>query len=520
MSRAPLVGEKLLDTLKQYVSLTSSRDKTIPVMAPFDGKTICNIPIGSKEDVEATVRSAQIAQKRWCRVPVKERAQIFLKFHDLIFEQKEEILDLLQLETGKARKNAFEELADVAVVSRYYSVRAEKFLRPKRRKGALPIFTVTHEQYHPIGVVGIIAPWNYPLTLAITDAIPALLAGNSVVLKPASITPLSALCIARLLQKAGLPENLFNVIPGSGAEVGTALINYSDYMLFTGSTQTGKTVSQKAGARLINQSMELGGKNPMLVLPDVNINKAVDGAIRGCFANTGQLCISIERIYVHESIYNKFLSAFARRTRAIKIGAAYDYNYDMGSLISEDQLNSVINHVEDAISKEAVVVTGGRPRPDIGPYFYEPTILTGVTDEMTIFDEETFGPVVSVYPFKNLSEAIDRANDTNYGLNASIWIKNAAQGFDIARQIKAGTVNINEAYAATWGSVDAPIGGFKESGVGRRHGRQGFYKFTECQTVSVQRVLPIGAPRGVSEKMWANLLTCALGIMKRLPGLR
>jgi len=520
MSTPPLVTEQLIDSLKKYIQLSGPKDKSIKVEAPFDGSKICDIPSGTKEDVEVITRKAALAQKKWRRLPAKERAQIFLRFHDLIFKNQNEILDLTQYETGKARKSAFEEVADVAVVSRYYSIRAEKWLRPIRRKGALPILTLTWEQYHPVGVVGIIAPWNYPLTLAITDAIPALLAGNAVVLKPASNTPLTALWIARLLDEAGLPENLFNVIPGPGREVGNAIIDFSDYVLFTGSTETGKSVAGKAGAKLTGHSMELGGKNPMLVLPDANISKTVDGAVRGCFANSGQLCISIERLYVHETIFNKFISAFAKRTRAMKLGTDYNYSTDMGSLISKEQLDTVESHVADAISKDATVLTGGKPRPELGPYFYEPTILTGVTDEMTIFDEETFGPVVSVYPFKNLAEVIDRMNDTSYGLNASVWTKNVSHGLDIARQIKAGTVNINEAYAATWGSVDSPMGGFKESGMGRRHGRQGFYKFTEPQTVSVQRVIPICAPPGVTERMWANFLTFALKLLKKVPGLR
>jgi acyl-CoA reductase-like NAD-dependent aldehyde dehydrogenase len=269
-----------------------------------------------------------------------------------------------------------------------------------------------------------------------------------------------------------------------------------DYVSFTGSTDTGRLVAERAGARLIGCSLELGGKNPMIVREDADLLKALDGAIRGSFANAGQLCISTERLYVHESVFEPFLRQFVARAQALQLGAGLDYEADMGSLANEHQLRKVVDHVRDAVEKGAVVRAGGNARPDIGPLFFEPTVLSGVTPDMTVFSEETFGPVVSVYSFSSDEEALHLANDSRYGLNASIWSTDLRFAEGMARRIEAGTVNINEAYSAAWGSVDAPMGGRKDSGTGRRHGAEGLLKFTESQTIAVQTgtALDLSAP--------------------------
>jgi succinate-semialdehyde dehydrogenase/glutarate-semialdehyde dehydrogenase len=369
-------------------------------------------------------------------------------------------------------------------------------------------------------VVGVIAPWNYPLSLAITDSIPALLAGNAVVLKPDSQTPFTALWAVQLLIEAGLPRDLCQVVTGAGAELGSAIIAGVDYLTFTGSTATGRTVARQAAERLIGCSLELGGKNPMLVLDDANLRMAVEGAVLGCFASAGQLCVSIERIFVHQHLYDAFLQRFAARTRELRLGAGFGYDIDMGSLVGPKQLATVKQHVDDALAKGATVRAGGQARPDLGPYFYEPTILTGVTPEMAIYDEETFGPVVAVYPVGSDDEAIARANASCYGLNASVWTRDRARGHAVARRLHAGTVNVNEAYAAAWGSVDAPMGGVKASGLGRRHGAEGIRKYTEPQTVAVQRLHPIAAPRGFPNRLYAQAMLGYLWAIRRIPGLR
>jgi acyl-CoA reductase-like NAD-dependent aldehyde dehydrogenase len=250
------------------------------------------------------------------------------------------------------------------------------------------------------------------------------------------------------------------------------------------------------------------------------LEAAVESAVRGSFAGAGQVCVSIERLYVEEPIFERFLSRFAERTHGLKLGAALDYSIDVGSLTSERQLQAVEAHVRDAMEKGATVVAGGRRRPDLGPLFYEPTILTNVREDMRVYAEETFGPVVSVYPFATESEVIERANASRYGLNASIWTRNTRRGLRLARQIHAGSVNINEAYAAAWGSVDAPLGGRKESGLGARHGREGILKFTEPQTVAVERFLPIGPARGVDPAVHARWMTRLVRLLRHVPGLR
>ena len=505
-----------LNTLSEGITHGPAAHGKIPVVAPFDGSVLGTIPACGAEDVEIVVARARAAQPEWARRGFAERSRIFLRFHDLLLKRQSEVLDLIQLETGKARRHAFEEILDTAVVTRYYAWRARKFLRPRRRKGALPLLTKTSEVRSPLGVVGFIVPWNFPLNLAITDAVPALLAGNTAVIKPDAQTSFTALWAVDLLREAGLPPDVCLVVTGEGPVVGPALAERADYVMFTGSTGTGKLVARQASDRLIGCSLELGGKNPMIVRADADLGAAVDGAIAGCFAGAGQVCVSIERIYVQEALYDRFLVRFAERARALRLGTALDYSIDMGSLTSQRQLDTVEKHVRDALEKGAALVTGGRRRPDVGPLFYEPTILTGVRPGMLAYAAETFGPVVSVYPFATDAQAIELANDTPYGLNASIWTRNARAGAQLARAIHAGSVNINESYAAVWGSVDSPMGGWKQSGLHPRHGADGILKFTKAQTIAVQRLLPIGPTRGMDPAFHARWMTRLVQLLRHI----
>jgi succinate-semialdehyde dehydrogenase/glutarate-semialdehyde dehydrogenase len=500
--------------------VTSAASSTFPVHAPATGRLIGEVPAGTPDDVREAVRRARKAQEDWVHRTVEERAEPILRFHDLIIERQDEILDLIQLESGKARKHAFEEVADTAIVARYYAFSAGDHLAPRRRQGALPGITVAWEHHQPLGVVGIIAPWNYPLSLAVTDAIPALLAGNAVVLKPDRQTPFTALWAVDLLIEAGLPVDLFQVVTGEGAVLGTPLIEACDFLAFTGSTATGRKVARQAGERLIGCALELGGKNPMIVLADADLEAAVAGAVRGCFSSAGQLCISIERLYVHDALYHRFLDRFIAETKALRLGAGLDWDSDMGCLISAAHLAKVDAHVRDAVAKGAHVRTGGRPRPDLGPTFYEPTILTGVTPEMALFSEETFGPVVAVQRFESVHEAVELANATEYGLNASLWTADTELGHRVAARLRAGTVNVNEAYAAAWASVDAPMGGMKDSGLGRRHGAEGILKYTEAQTIAIQRGMALAAPAGVADEVFSRAMSVTLKALRRIPGLR
>ncbi|MBW3618830.1 MAG: succinate-semialdehyde dehydrogenase (NADP(+)) [Actinobacteria bacterium] len=509
------VAERLL----AHVTVAGERDR-IDVTAPFTEEVLGSVPSCTAEDVELAVGRARAAQGAWARTPMRDRTAVLRRYHDLVLERQDEVLDLIQLEAGKVRAHAFEEVADVAIVAAYYARTGPGHIAPRRREGALPGLTRTRELRHPKGVVGFIAPWNYPLSMAVTDVLPALLAGNGAVLKPAQTTPFTALWAVELLYEAGLPEGLLQVVTGRGSVLGTPMIDAVDFITFTGSTEVGRSVGEQAGRRLIGCSLELGGKNAMLVLDDADLDDAVRGAVAGCFASAGQLCISIERLFVADAIADGFTERFVAAVEDLVLSPALAYGGELGSLASRSQLETVTRHVDDARAKGATVLTGGGPREDVGPLFYAPTVLTDVTDDMELFGDETFGPVVTISRFRDVDDAIERANDSPYGLNASVWTGDVRRGRDVARRLQVGTVNVNEAYAAAWASVDAPMGGFKDSGLGRRHGREGIQKYTEVQTVAVERFLPVSRIPGLSQDRNARTLTAALKLMHAIPGLR
>ncbi|MFF3731840.1 succinic semialdehyde dehydrogenase [Streptomyces sp. NPDC002476] len=481
---------------------------------PFTGEKLADLPESTPEDVAGAFERARAAQPAWAATPVRARAAVLLRFHDLVLSRQAEVLDLIQLETGKARLHAHEEVQAVAVAARHYGRRAGAYLRPKRHTGVVPTLTKVTELRQPRGVVGQIAPWNYPLELSVGDALPAFVSGNAVVMKPDTETALTALWARDLLIEAGLPAEVFQVVLGEGPVVGPEVVKHADYVSFTGSTRTGREVAQGAAARLVGVSLELGGKNAMLVLEDADVEKAAAGAVRACFSSAGQLCISIERLYVHESVADDFVARFAARTKAMRLGSALAYGADMGSLVSERQLETVTRHVAEAVEKGATVVAGGVARPDIGPLFHEPTILDGVEAPMAVCSEETFGPVVSLYRFRDEDEAVALANATPYGLNSSVWTRNSARGHRVAARLRTGTVNINEGYAPAYGSVQSPMGGMKDSGLGRRHGSEGILKYTEAQTVAQQRLIPLAPSFGMDDAGYAAFMTRSLKAMK------
>ena len=462
------------------------------------------------QKMDAVFERARKAQKRWSKVPVKRRKEIFLRFHDLVLNRQDELIAINQRESHKGRWDAFFEIVDVAITARHLAYAAPKLLSTKKVAGAVPVLTSTEVQREPVGVVGVISPWNYPLTLAVSDAIGALMAGNAVVLKPDSNTPGIAQTAVAMMVDAGLDPDLFQVVPGSGRTVGQGIVSRCDYLMFTGSTATGRMLAQQAGERLIGFSAELGGKNPLIVTADADIERAAHGAIEACYSNAGQLCISIERIYVHEAVADEFIDRFVALARDMRIGP--DWTDDIGSLITTDHQDVVAEFVDDAVAKGATVLAGGRR---IGEQAYAPTILADVPEDARLYKEEVFGPVVYIERVSNYDEAIARANDTEYGLNASVWGK-PKTAKRIASQIEAGTVNINESYAAAWASMAAPMGGWKASGMGRRHSDEAILKFTESRTVATQRFIPISGPQQVSSESWAKVFTTSLKLGKRI----
>lgn len=505
-----------IDTVRvaALASIVTGSAGSHEVVSPLDERPLATVPRSDEADVDSALAAAREAQAEWALRPLRERRAILRRAGHLFLAHQDELMDLIQLENGKNRLSAFEEVADVALTAAYYAHSSRRLLRPRRKRGVIPVLTSVRELRVSKGVVGVISPWNYPVMLAVADAIPALIAGNGVVLKPDSATPLCALASVELLREAGVPADLVGVVIGAGSALGPRLIDGVDYMMFTGSTATGRIIAEQCGRRLIGCSAELGGKNPLIVLADADIDRVAHGAVQACFSNSGQLCVSIERIYVEDAAYDAFVAAFTRRVSAMRLGVGLDWSADIGTLTSADQLAVVSGHVDDAVAKGATVLAGGKARPDIGPFAYEPTVLAGVTDDMAVARQETFGPVVSLYRVADADEAVRLANDSRYGLNASVWSRRRGAG--VARRVAAGAVSINEGFAAAWGSTDAPMGGFKDSGLGRRHGDEGLLKYTEPQAVLRQRLASVAAPDRVSDQTYAKFMSRALALLTRV----
>jgi succinate-semialdehyde dehydrogenase/glutarate-semialdehyde dehydrogenase len=482
----------------------------------YTGEVLVELPQSSPADIEQVFATAREAQRAWARTPLAERLAVFSRAHTLFVDHAHTTADLIQAESGKNRRMALEETCDPPMVMSHYLKRAPRLLATKRRGGPVPMLSSSTEVRVPKGVVAIIAPWNFPFATGLSDAIPALIAGNAVVVKPDNKTALSPLYGIALLEQAGLPRGLFGVVCGEGPDVGPTLIDNANYVMFTGSTATGRVIGERAGRNLIGCCLELGGKNPMIVLPDADLDEAVQGALFGVFGNTGQICMHIERIYLPTSRYEEFRDKLVAAAEALEIGASYDFGPELGSLVSPDHRERVAAHVADAVAKGATVLTGGRKRDDLGPAFFEPTVLEGVTRDMLAGTTETFGPVVALHRYSSVDEAVALANDTEYGLNASVWGKDLKAAHQVALRIESGNVNINDALATAFASKGTPSGGVKQSGVGSRHGDSGLTKYTDVQNVGALKKQVMGARPGQPYEEHAKSMLAGLKMMRRL----
>lgn len=496
--------------------LVPAHGETVPITAPWTGEVLYELTQATEQDVDAAETAGRTAQRAWSATTAAHRRKMLFAAHDLVVSRRGEIVDLLQLETGKARGTAFEELFAAAAVLRHTAVTAAGVLAPQRRGGAIPGLMSVRVDQVPKGLVSVVTPWNFPLALTALDVIPAIAAGNAVLQKIDDKTALNVLAYRRALLDAGLPPAVLQIVVGPGATVGNAVVDAGDHVAFTGSTATGARIAERVAPRLKSVSLELGGKNPMIVLDDIDPAAAARQAVAASFSSTGQLCVSIERIYVLESVASEFLVAFAEATARIVLGSGLNYGADVGSLTSQDQLDRVSGHVQDAVDKGAIVVVGGRARPDLGPLFYEPTILANVTPDMECFAGETFGPVVAVHIVRSLEEAIAAANDSEYGLNASVLSGSTKRAAAVARRLDAGSVNINEGYRATFGALGVPQGGMKRSGLGRRNGPEGILRYTQSRAIAAPSPLVPLPDSGRAAAQLEPVLTAALHVLRAL----
>ena len=488
----------------------------ISILNPLTGDQLHELESHSAHDVAQAFSAARKHQVAWAGLGAKARARVMSQLHDELLTASDEIMDLLQRETGKSRSHAFEEVAGALGAIRYYAKISPRALKRQRAKAGVPLLLAAYVDRVPVGVVGVITPWNYPLALTMMDVVPALAAGNAVVQKADNQTALTTRFAAELAARAGVPEGVWQVVHGDAQEVGNAVTDNADYVAFTGSTNTGRLVAERAAKRLIGYSLELGGKNPMIILPSAAIGEACEQVIAGAFGNAGQLCVSIERVYVPKFMMSEFEAELKKRIESLAIGSTPNFDTDLGSLSSSAQLRRVADTVTKAIGEGARLVTGGTPLPEIGPHFYAPTVLTDITEGASILRDEVFGPVIALVAYETLDEAIRLANDTEYGLNASV-IGNQRDALGVAGQLMAGSVNINEGYRASMATLDAPMGGMKASGMGRRSGVQGLLRYTEIRTIGVAKKSPMRLPtRGSHYKKMAPLMNRMAKIMKRI----
>jgi acyl-CoA reductase-like NAD-dependent aldehyde dehydrogenase len=476
-------------SVEQVTTAETNGTATIAVENPATGDVITTVPLVGAEELSAMAARARQAQPQWAAFGFDGRARVMRRAQKWMLDNAERVLASVVAESGKTYEDA--QVADLGYTVGalgFWAKEAGTYLADERVPSWNNPIVAGKKlivRYVPVGVVGVIGPWNYPIANSFGDCIPALMAGNSVILKPSEVTPLSSLLMAEMMRDCGLPEDVFQVATGDGT-TGAALIGQVDCVMFTGSSRTGKAVMRAAADSLVPCYLELGGKDPMIVCADANIDRAANAAAYYSMNNGGQVCISVERCYVEEPVYDEFVTKVTDTVRGLRQGEPTGIGtVDVGAVIFPPQLDIVDEHVRDAVAKGAKVLTGGRPHSERGRYF-EPTVLVDVDHSMKCMREETFGPTLPIMKIANAEEGVRLANDSTYGLQASVWTGDIERGESLARRIEAGVVCVNDAQI-NYTALNLPMGGWKSSGLGTRHGAGGIRKYTKIQSLLVTR---------------------------------
>jgi acyl-CoA reductase-like NAD-dependent aldehyde dehydrogenase len=478
-------------TVEQPTPPETGAAQEISVHNPATGELIRTVPVVTAERLADMAVKAREAQRAWEAMGFDGRAKVLRRAQKWVIDNADRVIETVMAETGKTWEDA--QIAEQLLIAAgfgFWARKAPEYLADEKVRSSSP-FVLGRKlvvRYRPVGLVGVIGPWNYPLTNSFGDAIPALAAGNSVILKPSEQTPLSSLLMEECMRECGLPEHAYQVAPGYG-DIGAALIDEADMIMFTGSTATGKKVMERAARTLTPVCLELGGKDPMIVLADADIERAANAAVHYSMQNAGQTCISVERVYVEAPVYDQFVAKVTEKMRGLRQGVpSGPGSVDVGAITFPKQVEIIREHIEKARAQGARVVVGGNVTTDRGQ-FVQPTLLVDVDHSMDAMREETFGPTLPIMKVSGPDEALRLANDSPYGLSASVWTRDVAKGEELARQIEAGAVCVNDAQI-NYGVMELPMGGWRSSGIGHRHGPGGIRKFCRQQSLLVTRFAP------------------------------